>query len=104
MIYDVRTYTLHPRMMKKYVDMFETMALPVANRLGFRLVGYFTSTIGALNQAVHIWAYESLAELEQLRAKRDVDPDWAHFLEATTGLVAAQEDKIMAPSNFSPLK
>ena len=104
MIYDVRTYTLVPRMTPKYVGMFETMAMPVATRLGFRLVGYFTSRIGALNQVVHIWAYESLAELEKMRGVRDNDPDWRAFLEATTGLVMMQEDKIMAPAAFSPLQ
>jgi hypothetical protein len=104
MIYNVRTYTLHPRMTKKYVDLFETMAMPVAKRRGFRLIGYFTSRVGALNQCVHIWAYESMAEFEAMRAERDGDPDWHKFLEATTGLVAHQEDKLMAPTGFSPLQ
>lgn len=104
MIYNVRTYTLHPRMTKKYVDLFETMAMPVATRRGFRLIGYFTSRVGALNQVVHIWAYEDMAEFEIKRTEREADPDWQAFLEATTGLVAAQEDKLMSPTRFSPLQ
>ena len=104
MIYNVRTYTVQPRMMKKYVGMFETMALPVAARLGMRLHAYFISQNGALNQVVHIWAYESLAEYETIRATRDTDADWDNFLEATIGLLVAQEDKFMRPSSFSPLQ
>ena len=104
MIYDVRTYTLYPRMTKKYIDLFESMAMPVAKQHGFRLIGYFTSGIGALNQVVHIWAYDDLAEFDKMRAARAADPDWNRFLEATTGLVQSQEDKIMQPTSFSPLQ
>jgi hypothetical protein len=104
MIYNVRTYTVQPRLMKKYVGMFESMALPAAKRLGMRLIGYFISQNGALNQVVHIWAYESLAEYETIRAARDEDADWEHFLDSTVGLLVAQEDKFMRPASFSPLQ
>lgn len=104
MIYDVRTYTLYPRKTKEYVGHFETMAMPAVERLGFRLVGYFTSSIGTLNQVVHIWAYEDLAEFDKLRTLRDGDAEWHKFLEATVGLIHAQEDKVMLPVNFSPLQ
>ena len=104
MIYNVRTYTVQPRLMKKYVGMFEEMALPVAERIGMRLIGYFISQNGTLNQVVHIWAYESLAEYEEIRARRDADEGWEAFLDATVGLLVAQEDKFMRPSRFSPLQ
>jgi hypothetical protein len=104
MIYDVRTYTLHPRMMNKYLGLFEKLAMPVANQHGFRLIGYFSSKVGTLNQIVHIWAFEDLAEFEVMRAKRDQDSGWHKFLDSTTGMVATQEDKIMSPAKFSPLQ
>jgi hypothetical protein len=104
MIYNVRTYTVQPRLMKKYVGMFEAMALPAAGRLGMNLIAYFISQNGALNQVVHIWAYESLAAYEIIRAARDEDTEWEHFLESTTGLLVSQEDKFMRPSSFSPLQ
>ena len=102
MIVDVRTYTLIPRKMPKYLELFEKHALPVMLRHGLELVGYYTSSIGPLNQVVHIWRYDSLADLEQKRAARDADPAWGEFLSLTEGMVLMQDNRIMRPTRFSP--
>jgi hypothetical protein len=102
MIVDVRTYTLVPRKLTAYLALFEQLALPVMQRHGLDLAGYYTSIIGPLNQVVHIWRYQSLADLERKRAARDADPDWARFLERTEGMVLMQDNKIMRPAAFSP--
>ena len=102
MIVDVRTYTLVPRKLPRYVELFEAHALPIVKRHGFELMGYYVSQIGPLNQVVHLWRYESLADLERKRAARDADPDWGKFLGMTEGMVMMQDDKIMRPATFSP--
>jgi hypothetical protein len=102
MIVDVRTYTLVPRKTPRYLELFEKHALPVMQRHGLELVGYYTSQIGALNQVVHLWRYESLADLERKRAARDADPAWGAYLAMTEGMVMMQENKIMRPTAFSP--
>jgi hypothetical protein len=61
MIVDVRTYTLVPRKLPRYVELFEQHALPVMKRHGLELLGYYVSQIGPLNQVVHLWRYDSLA-------------------------------------------
>lgn len=102
MIVDVRTYTLIPRKMAKYLELFEAQALPVMQRHNLELMGYYVSHIGPLNQVVHLWRYASLADMEQKRAARDADPDWAAFLAHTEGMVLLQDNKIMRPTTFSP--
>ena len=102
MIVDVRTYTLIPRKTPKYLEMFEQLALPVVERHGFVLMGFYTCQFGALNQVVHLWRYDSLADLETKRDARDADPAWAAFLASTEGMVLMQDDKIMKPTAFSP--
>jgi hypothetical protein len=102
MIVDVRTYTLVPRKLARYVELFEQHALPVMRRHGLELIGYYTSQIGPLNQVVHLWRYESLADLERKRAARDADPAWGAYLAMTEGMVLAQDNKIMRPVSFSP--
>ena len=102
MIVDVRTYTLAPRKMTKYLELFERHALPVMQRHGLKLMGYYVSQIGPLNQVVHLWGYDSLADMEQKRAARDADPAWGEYLALTEGMVVAQEDKVMRPASFSP--
>ena len=102
MIADVRTYNLVPRKMNQYLKLVEQYALPVMRAHGMVLDRYFISKIGPLNQIVHIWNYESLAELERIRNARDADPKWAEYLAKTEGFVIGQENKIMVDTSFSP--
>ena len=102
MIVNVRTYTLVPRMMPKYLKLFEELALPVTKRHGFELMGYYTSMVGPQNQLVHLWRYDSMADMEAKRGARDGDPGWLDFQSETEGLVLMQEDKIMRRASFSP--
>ena len=103
MIVDVRTYTLIPRKQARYLELFEKHGLPVMRRHGLELVGYYVSQIGRLNQIVHLWRYDSLADLEKKRAARDADPAWGEYLTRTEGMVLMQENKIMRPTSFSPM-
>ena len=104
MIFDHRTYTIQPGKMNAYVDIFETVANPVAQKHGLQLVAYFISKVGQLNQVVHIWQYKNMEEFEVLREKRDADPEWAVYRQKIAGMITAQEDKIMVGTNFSPIK
>ena len=71
-------------------------------RHGLELMGYYSSVVGPQNQVVHLWRYDSLADMEHKRAARDADPDWLDFQKRTEGLVLMQEDKVMKPAPFSP--
>ena len=102
MIVNIRTYTLVARKMPTYLSLFEEHALPVMRRHGIELLGYYTSVVGPQNQVVHLWRYDSLADMERKRTARDADPDWQAYLQRTDGLVLMQEDKVMKPSSFSP--
>jgi NIPSNAP len=104
MIVNVRTYTLIPRKLGKYVEAFEKHGLPVMKRHGLELMGYYVSYIGALNQIVQLWRYDSLADMESKRAARDADPAWGEFQSLTEGMVLVQEDKVMRPASFSPIR
>ena len=71
-------------------------------RHDLELMGYYVSYIGALNQVVHLWRYDSLADMERKRAARDADPAWAEFQSLTEGMIMSQETKVMRPTSFSP--
>ena len=102
MIYDHRTYTLVTRKLKPYLKLFEEFALPVMQENGMVLERYFVTQIGSLNEVVHIWRYESLAALEQIRIRRDADPRWADYLKQSEGMVLMQQNKIVEEASFSP--
>ena len=104
MIIDHRTYMVAHGKMQDYLMRYERDALPVQMRHLGGLVGFFTSEVGPLNQVVHIWRYDSMADREQRRARMALDPDWQAFLKTNGGTFVAQENKIMTPTSFSPLK
>ena len=106
MIVDHRTYTFHPLKMAAWLELYEKHALPVQQRYLGQLIGFFVTEIGTLNQVVHIWAFESLEDRQRRRAEMAKDPDWHEFLKRNAELAALQhqENKILVPTDFSPLK
>jgi hypothetical protein len=99
-VIDLRIYTIRPRGMPQYLKLFEELALPLALKYLGEPLGYYVTQIGPLNQAVHLWAFESLANMEQRQAALAADPSFAKYLTATDGLVIAQEDRIMRAVEF----
>jgi len=66
-------------------------------------LAFYTSSIGTLNQVVHLWGYDSLDDLEKRSLARDCDPDFEAYLQATRHLVVAQETRIIRPVHFASL-
>ena len=104
MIVELRTYTIQPTKMKEWLDNYEKFGLPTQLRMLGRLIGFFTTEIGPLNQVTHLWAYDSLADREARRAAMMKDPEWERYRKSITPIVVAQECKILTPTSFSPLK
>lgn len=103
MIIDHRTYTVRHGHMKAYLEQYERVALPIQLRHLGKLIGSFVSDIGPLNQVVHIWAYEDIADRETRRAAMAADPKWQEFLLLNAGSFVEQENKIMKPTRFTKL-
>ena len=104
MIVDVRTYDIVHRKMNTYLSLFEEYALPVLRDYIGEPLGYFVVEHGTLNQVVHMWGYESLADLEEKRQAREADPRWDEYLSKSEGLVASQNNKLCRPTNWSSVK
>ena len=104
MIVDQRTYTLKPGTVAKYFEEYEKQALKIQLKHLGRLVGYFHSEIGTLNQIVHIWAYESLAERDQRRAAMAADPEWQAWIKVSRDYLVTQENAILKEAPFSKVK
>jgi NIPSNAP len=104
MIIDHRTYNMTHGKMEDYLRRYETIGLPLQKAHLGRLVGFFVSDIGPLNQVVHLWAYDSIADREIRRERMAADPRWQNFREGNHGMFASQEIKILKPTSFSPLR
>lgn len=103
MILDERTYTIEPAHVGTYLKLYvdEGMAIQVSH-LG-TLVGWFTQDIGTVNDVVHIWQYDDLADRERRRAAMEADPAWQAFRTKAASLVQTMRSRILKPTWFSPL-
>lgn len=105
MIVEQRTYTLKPLRTRDFLALYERAALPLQKTYLGHLVGFFVSEVGPLNQVVHLWAFDSLAERERRRKAMEEDPLWPGYVEALRELdvILEQETKMLRSVSFSPV-
>jgi hypothetical protein len=104
MIIDERTYNLVPGKLKEWMALYEKEGLPVQSRILGRLVGFFVTDVGELNQIVHLWAYDSYAERERRRAEMAGNAEWLAYLVKAMPYIQKMENRILTPLPFSPIK
>ncbi len=92
---DHRIYTIRLRKMNEFVEVFDRLAMPILLETLGHPLGFYTSVVGAQNQFVHLWAYESLADYEQRCRARDTHPDFPEYLAASEHLITAQETRLI---------
>ncbi len=102
MIVEQRTYSLQIGAVPEYLKLYEEEGLAIQRPILGRMVGYFSTEIGALHQIIHMWAYKDLAERTERRAKLLADPRWKEYAKKTRPLQISQENKILLPAPFSP--
>jgi hypothetical protein len=51
-----------------------------------------------------MWRYESFDEREQRRARLQADERWKAFLPKIQPLIHTQQNRILVPTPFSPLR
>ena len=104
MIYEERIYTIVTGRMAEYMKNYEELGLPVQREVLGTLVGFFHTEIGGLNKVIHIWGYDGLDDRLDKREKLANHPDWPRYLEANVSLIVEQENRVLIPASFSPLK
>ena len=104
MIVEQRDYHVFTGKLNEVVSMYESEGIELQQRHLGTLVGVFTTDVGALSTYTALWAYESYAEREQRRASLQADPDWKDFLARLQPLLHTQQNRILIPTSFSPLR
>ena len=88
-------YTIRLRKMGEFLEVFNRMAMPVLMDTLAHPVGFYVSQVGPLNQFVHLWAYEDLADYERRCQARDSHPAFPAYLAASEHLIVAQETRLV---------
>ena len=104
MIVEERCYTVKPGTVHVYYQDYQPRGLEIQTRILGNLIGYFHTEIGEINQIVHLWRYESLAERERRRGLLAADPDWQAYLKQSPDIIVKMESRILVPAPFSPIR
>jgi hypothetical protein len=104
MIVEMRTYTLKPGTIAEYLKLYEEKGLEVHRRILGTLIGYFTTEIGNINEAVHLWGYVSFEDRQIRRNMLAANEEWQQFLRSALPYLEKQENKVLLGTSFSPIK
>ena len=88
-------YTIRLRKMTEFLEVFDRLAMPILLETLGNPVGFYVSQVGPLNQFVHLWAYEDLADYERRCRARDTHPAFPAYLSASEHLIVAQETRLI---------
>ena len=104
MIYDYRMYTLKPGATAEYRAGVKELSLPIRQRHGVTLAGWYWSEVGALNQVVHIWGYNDSKHFQEAKDAFHSDPEWTQkYIPRVQGLVESQKTWLMNSPSFAPI-
>lgn len=104
MIVEERIYTLHPGQAGAYLKAYEAEGMAIQKRILGRMVGYYQTEFGTLNQVIHMWAYEDLNERAERRAALFADPDWLAYVAKVRPMILKQENRLLLPAPFMKVK
>jgi hypothetical protein len=100
MIVEERIYTFHPGKLPAWLKLYEEKGLVPQRRILGGLIGHYVTEVGTLNQAVHLWAYESVEDRERRRALLMQDEGFKEYLAAALPMIAKMENRILKPAPF----
>ena len=90
-----RIYTIALRKMPEFLDVFNRLAMPILTQTLGHPIGFYTSFVGPLNQFVHLWGFDDLADYERRSRARDAHPKFSDYLQASGYLITAQETRLI---------
>jgi hypothetical protein len=100
-IVEMREYTLHAGKVPEYLKLYESEGLAIQREILGQLVGYYTTEVGpAVNQVVHLWAYESFEDRDARRQRLAAHPAWQSYLKKMRPMLVTQCNRLMRPAPF----
>ena len=104
MIVEERIYRIRTGQMTNYLALVRNEGLAIQQPILGQLIGYFVSEIGPLSHVVHLWGYDSFEERVRRRQALAVDERWKVFVPRLSALIETSENRILLPTDFSPLQ
>lgn len=107
-IYELRIYTANPGKMGALQARFRDHTVNLFEKHGMKNVGYWVNSIGGHSDELwYMLAFDDLGHRERSWAAFAADPEWQAAREESEKagpLVHHIENRIMSPTDFSPLR
>jgi hypothetical protein len=103
-IVEQRDYHVHTGRLPELVRLYETEGIAIQQEVLGGFVGAFTTDVGALSTYTSMWSYPDYATRETRRAALQARDDWKAFLVAIQPLIHTQQNRILVPTAFSPIR
>jgi hypothetical protein len=88
-----------------FLDIYrKTGAMDLQKKILGNIIGYFTMEVGELNALVHLWGYDSFEERLRRRALLIVEPLWQDYLTQIRPMLKTMNNRLMMPTDFSPIR
>lgn len=104
-LYELRTYSLYVGKMGEAVKLYQEFGFPALQKGGHdkKLVGYFQSDTGTINQLVHMWKFDDDADRRAHWAAVFANVDFVEgFAARFRPLVMSQEVKLLHAAPWGP--
>jgi NIPSNAP protein len=101
-VYELRVYRARDGLLPTWLRNFKG-ALPAREQYS-KIVGLWTTEIGGLNTAAHLWVYDDLNQRTAVRAAALEDPTWKAYLPNGPVNLASMTSTILVPTSISPLQ
>lgn len=100
MIHELRTYTIEPSKFSDFLALSGEVGIKLRTKHS-KLVGYWATEMGQLNQAIHLWEYDNFEHRTRVRSALAKDQAWnADFLPRIRPMIQRQESQILLPADF----
>lgn len=104
MIVEERDYHVYTGRLRELVGLYQDEGIALQQEHLGNLIGWFTVDVGPISTVVSLWGYESAGEREERRARLQADPRWQAFLDKIQPLIHTQQNRLLVPVSFSPIR
>ena len=104
MIIEERCYKIRTHLMGEYLRLVRDEGLAIQAPILGNLIGYFVTEIGPLSHVVILWGYSDLNDRAERRKRLAANKDWQEFTKKLSQCLETMENRILIPTDFSPMQ
>ena len=103
-IYELRTYTLRVGNLGPVIKIYREHGWPAFQAGGYdkKLIGYFTSDIGELNQIVHLWKFDDDGDRRDHWRRFLKDDGLQVFIGKIAPEIVSQKNQLLLAAPWGP--